>query len=703
MEQLMKTGPSARHHGTRTRTTARTLLVVAGLTLAGFIASGSGAVAGIAFAAVDTASDPIQITYRITSGNALGLTVVNNGFFGNNFRSRYPSFEYPLGSNIDHMPRGGIWVGAINAEGDTLVSTATVDGSTSSILPTAEFLPLAGTTMVERSMLPESRYYDRRARSEQDFLYSCADTAASLVIPGALDPHRPLHLQIDTETLLFGFDPYDAIVIANFKIINLGINPLFNVRIGLYTELASGYKDPGSVNWTSGWFKKKALEYADSSRLVMEHKYSSAAPGERATSWAGIKLLGSQPTPVGDCRVSFNWLNWDASRRWKDSERYLLLGNGEADTRVPVPGTDDPVEVLSVAGKEGAPSAFDVLESGDTLTVSFAFVGGMDDQLLTGRDARADLIYNAGWAQKAYDLISTHSPSPPEPFKLVSPANWDSLLTTQPTLSWRLPREMEAGDTIHYAVYWSEDSEFGSADSAAAGSDTTYTFDPSILRLHCTYYWKVRAWDTHGLTRWSRPAAGWSFYVRDAGTPIGLTIEAQSSESGILLTWSLPADVRALGFTVYRRVVGSEDWLPVSSLLPGDDATVTYVDDGAEPGVRYEYEVEVLGPSGPEGRWGPVSAELPAASLWLALSPNPGRQTLTVNFGMPQPGRAVLRLFNAAGREVAQEVLPSLRAGNHNIVWTPGEGRTRRQPSGAYWIRLETPAGSRTAPWTVLR
>jgi hypothetical protein len=478
MEQLVKTGPTARHRGVRVRAAARIVLAAAGLT-----AAGVGIVAGIALAAAERTrdddhlqgrplptawldegtpdptalngplsgplSDPlsgtpsamptgdgppgalpllapgaVRITYRITSGNALGLTVVNNGLYGNNFSSRSPSFEYPLGSNIDHMPRAGIWVGAETAEGDTLVSTATVDGAVSGSLPIAEFLPLGGTVIEERSMLPESQYFDARARSEQDFLYSCADTAASLQdpIPGATESHRPLNMRIDTETLLFSFEPFEAIVIVNCKFINTGINPLYNVRVGFYAELASGYKNASVPNWTSGWFKKKLLEYADSSRLVLEHKSSSSLPGERATSWSGIKLLGSKPTPIGSCQVSFNWWNWDPSKRWKDSERYLLLGNGEIDVTTGInPGTDDPVEVLSVTGDNT--TVFGVLDSGDSLTVSFAFVGGLDDRRVSGRDAREDLYENARWAQIAYDLNFRIPMPPPSPRIKVTPGH----------------------------------------------------------------------------------------------------------------------------------------------------------------------------------------------------------------------------------------------------------------------------------------
>lgn len=463
MDQLVKAGLTTRHRGTRARPAARTLLAAAGLAI----------IAGIALAAVESARDddhleggrlpstwldegsensgalngqpsgtlsgpwsvpsgltpqpladpnPAFITYRITSGNALGLTVVNNGLFGNNFRSRSPSFEYPLGSNIDHMPRAGIWVGAVTPEGDTLLTSANVDGSVSSLLPTAELFPVAGTTIVERSMLPESRYYNRRAISEQDFLYSCADTAASLVIPGALDPHRPLNLRIETETLLFSFEGYEAIVIANFKIINIGTSPLYGLVAGFYSELATGWKDPQIANWTSGWFKKKALEYVPDSSLIIEHNYNLGGPPlYRASSYAGIRLLGTKPTPLDSCLVSFNWWNWDPSKRWTDAERYSLISNGNADMRSPAAGTDDPVEVLSVTGNNN--TAFGTLLDGDTLTVSFAFLGGQDQTGVTGRNARADLLYNSGKAQAAYNADFVIPRPPPSPGIRVIPGH----------------------------------------------------------------------------------------------------------------------------------------------------------------------------------------------------------------------------------------------------------------------------------------
>src|SRR5690349_22878628 len=43
------------------------------------------------------ADDAPRYQAKITDANRVGLTVTNYGFFGNNFNSRSPSFEYPLG------------------------------------------------------------------------------------------------------------------------------------------------------------------------------------------------------------------------------------------------------------------------------------------------------------------------------------------------------------------------------------------------------------------------------------------------------------------------------------------------------------------------------------------------------------------------------------------------------------------------------
>lgn len=398
------------------------------------------------------ADDGVLVTYRITSGNAVGLTIYNNGLLGNNFNARRPSFEYPLGSNIDHMPRGGLWVGGVTVDGNTVVSTATIDGYIGDVDITSELLPLPHTGIEERSILPNSRAYHPLARSEQDFLFSCADTAATL-IGTPQDPHRPLNIQVDGTSYLFGFEPFEATVITIYRIINLSrTDPIYNLRVGMYGELATGYKDPAVVNWTSGWFRRKALDYVDSLRLCTEHHH--ALGDGRAPTWAGVMLLGSKPTPVDSLTVSFNWWNWAPNDTTinNDRKRYTQLGNGEIDpTEGIVPGTDDPVELLSVGD-------FDLLEAGDTLTVAFAWVGGEDDREESGRDQRADIIYNARWAQIAYDLEFRIPMPPPSPDVTIAPGRGSLTLTWSGEAPERFkdPKTQER-DFEGYRVYISEE------------------------------------------------------------------------------------------------------------------------------------------------------------------------------------------------------------------------------------------------------
>jgi len=398
----------------------------------------------------DVAAD--TITFKITSGNNLGLTLFNDGFFGNNFANRQPSFEYPLGSNIDHMVRGGLWVGAITAEGDTLVTTATKDGQIGSRGLDSEFFPTTAT-ITELSILPNSRYFSRDARSEQDFHLSYSDARPRRI---GDEDHKPLNLKVDLETLLYSFEPFDAIVIANMKIINTHpTDALFNVELGFYSELASGYKDPAATNPFSGWFRQKDIAYVDSLRMMSEHHYN--LDGGQAPSWGGIVLLGTRPVATSALQVAFNWWNWNTSESPStDVERYRTMSNGSIDATGGVEApNNDPVEMISVG-------PIPILEAGDTLTVSWAFVGGELDRR-TGRTAEQDLAFNAGWAQTAFDLNFNIPVPPPAPELKVIPGHGKVTLRWKDDPERFIDPKSRKEDFEGYRVYISEDrveSEF---------------------------------------------------------------------------------------------------------------------------------------------------------------------------------------------------------------------------------------------------
>lgn len=392
------------------------------------------------------AAEDTLITTRTTNANAMGLAFFNNGFLGNNMASRDPSLEYPLGSAEEHLVRAGLWIGGLVsqtgelADAETLVTTATVDGyyGSSGRETESEFFP-ASSSILERSILPNSRYYDPvNARSEQDLICAYLDRHNH-----GTDEHRPLTVEVTQEILQFSFEPFDAIVIVNFYIRN--VHPthlLFDVYAGLYTEFASGWRD-GHDEWPpSGWFARKDIAYDDSLDIVSEHHFQ--LDGGNCTSWIGCQLLGTRPTSIADKTVSFNWWNWDPSGANPDTpdldwERYRTLANGSLDpTRGIEAPNNDPVTMLSV-GPLGTASFTDstgqthwFLEPGGTVMVAFAFVGGIPSPAY-GRDAAEDIAFNAGWARTAFDLNYNIPVPPPSPSLFVETSHrrmrlwWDDL------------------------------------------------------------------------------------------------------------------------------------------------------------------------------------------------------------------------------------------------------------------------------------
>src|SRR5437899_984708 len=82
--------------------------------------------------AASARAQSVRYAARLANRNRVGLTVTNYGFCGNNFTSRSPSLEFPLGSGYEHMSRAGLWIGALavtDTGAFTGVTTALVDAA----------------------------------------------------------------------------------------------------------------------------------------------------------------------------------------------------------------------------------------------------------------------------------------------------------------------------------------------------------------------------------------------------------------------------------------------------------------------------------------------------------------------------------------------------------------------------------------------
>ncbi len=345
------------------------------------------------------------ILYRtqVSDANLMGVTVSNYGFVGNNFITRSPSMEYPLGTGYEHLVSGGLWVGARGADGAgafTRVTSGCLEiPQGTSPAQASEFTP-TGDQIRIRSNRPTSPFYHPEAVSELD-LMSEFDDLTPRTTTGNPQTHRPLGLIVRQETFAWSAGRLAHVVFFRFVIRSAG-PVLTDLHAGLFTLLASGPKNayatwpPSSSGSSLGsWYRKAWLAYDPPLRLLREH-FCMGLPVPTGCNlgivpyWAGLELL----TPTGPAGpratlAAWRWAPADPARD-EDVERYALMSTGTvADLAHPdlMPVTGDPVELLAVG-------PFPVLGPGDSLVVGFALLGGGDV---------GDIQENAAVAQSAWD------------------------------------------------------------------------------------------------------------------------------------------------------------------------------------------------------------------------------------------------------------------------------------------------------------
>jgi hypothetical protein len=479
--------------------------------------------------AIMAAADSAGFDQTVAGVGHVAVNLTNYGFVGTNYYGRAPSFEYPYttgpGSHVDHLVRGGLWIGGFNTyTGVHRVSTATLDGNYNSRSSTGtEYTPsqfayidargqIAYRAFERLSTLPRSPSYSSRAISEQDIITQFTD-APGKARSGEED-HVPLvsgGIRVRQRSLSWSFEPNDKFVIVEYTITNPfeSGEALDSVYVGMYTEMVSVDKSQYELFPPSGseLFAMKDIAYVDSLHLVEEHHYQSAnyeRDKNGPYSWAGVKFLGgsAQDTLQGAARiVSFHWFTYDPSdtTRNTDSKRFRIMSeNVQMDaSRVEAldqcernsgkdPTTCDPVDILAHGPYRLAP--------GESLTVAFAFVGGEQRTLDDGTtlSAEQDLQRNAQVAQHAYDLGYRISQPPPSPGLRVTPGN--GTLTLQWESSPESFRDVSRNDNQQdfegYRVYISENGrdfqlirEVDVTDSLGFNTGLSSLVDPAPILL----------------------------------------------------------------------------------------------------------------------------------------------------------------------------------------------------------------------------
>lgn len=368
---------------------------------------------------------------KYTNVGNIGLTITNFGTYGHGFSlwPQQPSCEYPIGSGIEHLFDGGLWVGAFISN-DSLgsgrlgpfVTTGAVDAASVSARGGGfEWTNDPGSKITERSSLLSSRFYDPHAVSHQDFVMVYNDT--NRIIPGTtqiIEDHDPLGIVVHHQSYAWNFPFADFFVIMNYTIKNVSNKYLDSVYVGLWSDAVVRNTKITAPRGTA-FFNKGGNGYKDSLRIAYE--FDAAGDIGFTDNYLGVQFLGSTPridsifivgpdTLPAVSFVSWQFRNTDDPNFFMpqvDRDRYTKLrgffdvgGNNRYGKGVNISNLKQPNNrsMMISAG------SFKKIAPGDSINIVFAVVCapkfGTDPPSLDTEEQKHNLYNNAEWALRAY-------------------------------------------------------------------------------------------------------------------------------------------------------------------------------------------------------------------------------------------------------------------------------------------------------------
>ena len=241
---------------------------------------------------------------KFTNVGNIGLTVSNFGVYGNALVNltqlgHQPSCEYPIGSGIEHIFQGGLWVGgfkknAVNSSLKTgpFVTTGAIDNSSGMRSSGFEFTNARGSNLIERSSLLNSQYYNPMAVSHQDLIADYADTNFTNLDGTFIVDHNPLGISIHEENYAWNFPFANFFVIKNYTIKNVSGKYLDSVYVGLWTEAVVRDIKISNIK-NSTFYTHGGVGYDDSLKIAYGFDVDGDVPF--TNSYVGFLYLGSTP------------------------------------------------------------------------------------------------------------------------------------------------------------------------------------------------------------------------------------------------------------------------------------------------------------------------------------------------------------------------------------------------------------------------
>jgi hypothetical protein len=370
-----------------------------------------------------TLNKPLDDESKYTNIGNIGLTLTNFGTYGNGFAfwPDQPSCEFPLGSGIEHIFDGGLWIGGfVRGSSTPFVTTAAVDAASVSARGGGfEFTNSKGSKVIERSSLFDSPFYSPFAISHQDFVMNYSDTNKVLLNGEVIEGHNPLGLSVHQETYAWDFPFANFFVILNYTIKNTSNKSIDSIYIGLWTDTVVRNTRITGRPSGSAFFNKGGNGYNDSIKIAYEFD-ATGDPGF-TDSYVGIQYCGSEPKLnkkillEGDSVSTVNFVSWqfrntddpnffapqDDIGRFSKMEGYFggtnRWGKGINSASLKTPSN------RSMLLTEGP---FSTISPGDSINVVFAIVTakkfGTDPAAIDDVKQKTNLYISTDWALRAY-------------------------------------------------------------------------------------------------------------------------------------------------------------------------------------------------------------------------------------------------------------------------------------------------------------
>jgi hypothetical protein len=172
-----------------------------------------------------------------------------------------------------------------------------------------------------------------------------------------------------------------------------------------------------------------------------------------------------------------------------------------------------------------------------------------------------------------------------------------------------------------------------------------------------------------------------------------VSFNAAAIPNGAEIRWSTATEVNSASFEVERRLVNVSggSWMTVGSVAAAGNSSsprdYSYTDNVSVSGT-YAYRLKQIDNGGASSYFGSAEVSIGAVAREFALNsnyPNPFNPTTQISFTVPENGRAVLRVFNVIGQEVATLLDRVVEAGFEQRATFNAAG----MPSGLYFARLE--------------